>query len=631
MQHHDTHRSGGEEDGAFLGGALVGLNDNGSSADLAPPVSPSADSTSISPSSRNGKRRDPDRPPRASNCWLLFRNAQLKQLHEDNPGMRKSQGELSKIISEMWKTCDPEVRAGYEALAKELRAEHARMYPDYRYAPAPRGSSGKAPKAKRSPSSRKPSLRLSPTQSSSSTGSFPVQHAFSGSSSAPSSAEPQYAPYLSTGAAEFAPASSSSTSSAYGSTSNPAPLAYVPYEAWTPPQTAAATSHHVYGEAARGPEDYERESLRNGSSHQQQQQQQHYQSYEACDRVPASAPATVTRFAGRSSGLTFDGAGREALSSTAFPAPTAYGLPVEHAVQQVPHSAAPTSFTFAHASQYMIPPPTAPLSSASSSAGYNSPHSSLPYPPPPALASPPRPQLRASYAPSSAEIEPSSWSQAVQLHRGSIDEPPPSPFILPPQQAWTRSSAQPSSRVSQTLPPLNEVPTHLTSGVTPLDPLPLSYIAPSALDTRPRSSSAASAAYSSTSSLPRPLPHPRTASYDSNGSLPPSSATSSHANSPAFSPSSPAFFSHPPPSAPSSAYSSQPHSAQPSPLLSTFAAQVQLNSPSSATEFVQPLATLPEHQADGRVEQWQSAAVGYSEGGPTYYEEYYNPDQPDHL
>ena len=31
------------------------------------------------------------------NAWLLFRTAQLRQMQEDNPGLRKSQGELSKV------------------------------------------------------------------------------------------------------------------------------------------------------------------------------------------------------------------------------------------------------------------------------------------------------------------------------------------------------------------------------------------------------------------------------------------------------------------------------------------------------------------------------------------------------
>lgn len=38
-----------------------------------------------------------DRPPRPMNAWLIFRTAQLRQMQEDDPGLRKSQGELSKV------------------------------------------------------------------------------------------------------------------------------------------------------------------------------------------------------------------------------------------------------------------------------------------------------------------------------------------------------------------------------------------------------------------------------------------------------------------------------------------------------------------------------------------------------
>ena len=45
------------------------------------------------------------------NAWLLFRTAQLKAMQRENPdGLRKSQGELSKMIAELWRNCDPEVR-----------------------------------------------------------------------------------------------------------------------------------------------------------------------------------------------------------------------------------------------------------------------------------------------------------------------------------------------------------------------------------------------------------------------------------------------------------------------------------------------------------------------------------------
>ncbi|GAA5892585.1 hypothetical protein JCM8208_005856 [Rhodotorula glutinis] len=130
-----------------------------------PAVVPASASNPPSPT-----RTRSDRPPRPMNAWLLFRTAQLRQMQEDNPGLRKSQGELSKLISEMWKSVSPEVKQGYEDLARQRKVEHARIYPDYRYAPADKpASKPKASKVKRVASggayrAHRPTLRLSPSQ-----------------------------------------------------------------------------------------------------------------------------------------------------------------------------------------------------------------------------------------------------------------------------------------------------------------------------------------------------------------------------------------------------------------------------------------------------------------------------------
>ncbi|GAA5868864.1 hypothetical protein JCM16303_000287 [Sporobolomyces ruberrimus] len=77
----------------------------------------------------------PDRPPRPMNAWLLFRNAQVKHLQDQNPDERRAQGQLSKIIAGLWKSAPVETKREYEALAKAKKEEHARLYPDYRYMP----------------------------------------------------------------------------------------------------------------------------------------------------------------------------------------------------------------------------------------------------------------------------------------------------------------------------------------------------------------------------------------------------------------------------------------------------------------------------------------------------------------
>lgn len=76
----------------------------------APPArTTSAPSVPVASTSR--PRRPEGRPPRPMNAWLLFRTAQLKLMQHESPeGLRKSQGELSKLIAEKWRNVDAEVR-----------------------------------------------------------------------------------------------------------------------------------------------------------------------------------------------------------------------------------------------------------------------------------------------------------------------------------------------------------------------------------------------------------------------------------------------------------------------------------------------------------------------------------------
>ncbi|GAA5987363.1 hypothetical protein JCM11641_006944 [Rhodosporidiobolus odoratus] len=294
---------------------------------------------------KGAKDRDPSRPPRPMNAWLLFRTAQLRQIQEDNPGMRKSQGELSKIISEMWKNCDPEVRAGYEALAKQRKVEHQRIYPDYRYAPNSRPASsssapasGKAAKPRLSSSStRKPSLRLSP--SSAHTAGYP-------SLSAPPSAEGRYSTSSSSSSTTHSQSHSPSHSPAYSALPTPPqPLSYIPYDGsqWIspPPQyliRPAATPILIPPLTAAAAEF----AARNGGSG--------YGAFPEVEktgwgRAPQSAPATVTRFAtGRSLGLTFAPESPAQVEFSATMAPS-----------QLHHAAPPLSASAARFSHLVQP------------------------------------------------------------------------------------------------------------------------------------------------------------------------------------------------------------------------------------------------------------------------------------
>ncbi|KAG9102760.1 hypothetical protein FRC06_001212 [Ceratobasidium sp. 370] len=81
-------------------------------------------------------RTRPAQPPRPPNAWILYRSDKLRELASSQPpGPRKPQAEISKIISQMWSAEGPETKGLYEARAEEKKAEHAALYPDYKFAP----------------------------------------------------------------------------------------------------------------------------------------------------------------------------------------------------------------------------------------------------------------------------------------------------------------------------------------------------------------------------------------------------------------------------------------------------------------------------------------------------------------
>ncbi|KAJ6497877.1 hypothetical protein C8R45DRAFT_899415 [Mycena sanguinolenta] len=71
-------------------------------------------------------------PPRPPNAWILYRAEKSKIIG------RKAQSDVSKEISAMWKAEPPHIRAEYERRADIKKAEHAAMYPDYRFQPVKR-------------------------------------------------------------------------------------------------------------------------------------------------------------------------------------------------------------------------------------------------------------------------------------------------------------------------------------------------------------------------------------------------------------------------------------------------------------------------------------------------------------
>ncbi|KAF9007999.1 sequence-specific DNA-binding high mobility group box protein, partial [Cyathus striatus] len=71
--------------------------------------------------------------PRPPNAWILFRAVKQKELLESRG--KEPQAEVSKMISQVWKDAPEDVRAHYERLAEEKKAEHKVQYPGYRFQP----------------------------------------------------------------------------------------------------------------------------------------------------------------------------------------------------------------------------------------------------------------------------------------------------------------------------------------------------------------------------------------------------------------------------------------------------------------------------------------------------------------
>ncbi|GLB37261.1 putative high mobility group [Lyophyllum shimeji] len=79
--------------------------------------------------------RDHGQIPRPPNSWILYRSDMVSLLPPPPPGTTRSQAEVSRMISQMWKNEAPEVKAEYERRAEVKKLEHAALYPHYRYMP----------------------------------------------------------------------------------------------------------------------------------------------------------------------------------------------------------------------------------------------------------------------------------------------------------------------------------------------------------------------------------------------------------------------------------------------------------------------------------------------------------------
>jgi hypothetical protein len=93
---------------------------------------------------RRPKKGDEDYIKRPENAFILFRRKcceDRQQAQEeaataaDAPAKKQRQADLSKTISQQWKSLTAEERQYWEGLAKEKKKEHEQMYPNYVYRP----------------------------------------------------------------------------------------------------------------------------------------------------------------------------------------------------------------------------------------------------------------------------------------------------------------------------------------------------------------------------------------------------------------------------------------------------------------------------------------------------------------
>ena len=88
------------------------------------------------------RKGDRDYIKRPENAFMLFRRQKCKEHRVAqgyaDPKKKFRQADLSKLISQQWKTLLPEEKQCWIALAQTKKAWHERTYPDYVYRPRPR-------------------------------------------------------------------------------------------------------------------------------------------------------------------------------------------------------------------------------------------------------------------------------------------------------------------------------------------------------------------------------------------------------------------------------------------------------------------------------------------------------------
>lgn len=135
---------------------------------------------------RRPKKGDEDYIKRPENAFILFRRkcCEDRQAEEEaakaDGAKKPRQADLSKTISQMWKSLPPEQRQKWEQMAKDKKKEHEQLYPNYVY--RPQRSKDKDGKTK---SNKKSSLLKKLDESESLSFVVPVARSHGRSASAP--------------------------------------------------------------------------------------------------------------------------------------------------------------------------------------------------------------------------------------------------------------------------------------------------------------------------------------------------------------------------------------------------------------------------------------------------------------
>ncbi|CAE6444796.1 unnamed protein product [Rhizoctonia solani] len=81
----------------------------------------------------HSRRQPPNHIPRPRNAFILYRSWYVKEGFLS--GVENDHREISRIVGKIWKQLSTEEQESWKRRAENEKAEHARMYPNYKYSP----------------------------------------------------------------------------------------------------------------------------------------------------------------------------------------------------------------------------------------------------------------------------------------------------------------------------------------------------------------------------------------------------------------------------------------------------------------------------------------------------------------